>query len=106
MSNVQLRDLYYGNAAPKGEEKGQTLPTPALFLPSLHDSTTRVLLLGARIECLALCAQIGALSYQVIDLLSPLQHALDGLVQHDLGLVQFLLDLHDAVRLARILACV
>lgn len=55
------------------------------------------------IKHLALCAQPVALSDQDVDLFSPLQHALDGLMQHNLGLVELLLDFHDAVRLGRVL---
>jgi hypothetical protein len=55
------------------------------------------------IKHLALGTQSVALRDQIINLLPSLQHALDGLVQHDLSLVQFLLDLHDAVRLLWIL---
>lgn len=41
---------------------------------------------------------------QVINLLASLQHALDSLVEHNLGLVQLLLDLEDVVGLVRVLA--
>lgn len=51
----------------------------------------------------ALSAQPIALGHQIINLLSSLQHALNRLVQHNLGLVQLLLDLHDAVGLLRVL---
>lgn len=55
------------------------------------------------VEHLALGAQAIALLHEAVELLSSLQHALNGLVQHDLGLIQFLLDLHDAVGLLRVL---
>lgn len=55
------------------------------------------------VEHFALSAQTIALRHQIINLLSSLQHALDGLVQHNLGLVQLLLDLHDAVGLLGVL---
>ena len=82
------------------------LPGLPTWSRRLHDGTTRILLLGAGIEGFALGTQVGALSYQVIDLLSALQHTLDGLVQHNLGLVHLLLDLHDAICLGRVLASV
>lgn len=55
------------------------------------------------IEHLALRTQPITLRHQVINLLASLQHALNGLVQHNLRLVQLLLDLHDAVGLVRVL---
>jgi hypothetical protein len=55
------------------------------------------------IEHLALRAQSVALRNKVINLLATLQHTLDRLVQDNLGLVELLLDLHDAVRLLRVL---
>lgn len=51
----------------------------------------------------ALSAQPIALGHQIVNLLSSLQHALNRLVQHNLGLVQLLLDLHDAVGLLGVL---
>lgn len=55
------------------------------------------------VKHLALRAQAIALRHQVVNLLASLQHALDGLVQHDLRLIELLLDLHDAVCLMRVL---
>lgn len=55
------------------------------------------------IKHLALSAETITLGNQTINLLAPLQHALDGLVQHNLGLVELLLDLHDAVCGVRVL---
>lgn len=55
------------------------------------------------IKHLALRTQPIALRYQIINLLSSLQHTLNSLVQHDLGLIKFLLNLHDAVCLLRVL---
>lgn len=55
------------------------------------------------VEHLALVAEAVALGDEVVDLLAALQHALDGLVQDDLGLVELPLDLHDAVGLVRVL---
>jgi hypothetical protein len=68
-----------------------------------HNHTARVLLLRLRIKHLALRAQPVALGHQAVNLLPALQHALNRLVQHNLRLVQLLLDLHDAVRLLRVL---
>lgn len=55
------------------------------------------------IEHLTLRTQSITLGHQIINLLSPLQHTLNSLVQHDLCLIQLLLDLHDTVRLLRVL---
>lgn len=55
------------------------------------------------IEHLALGAQTIALRHQVVDLLSAREHALDSVVQHDLGLIQLFLNLHNAVNLSRVL---
>ena len=55
------------------------------------------------IKHLALCTQPVAFLYESINLLASLQHALNSLVQHNLGLVQLLLNLHDAISLLRIL---
>ena len=55
------------------------------------------------VEHLTLRTQSIALSHQVVNLLPSLQHTLNRLVQHNLSLVQFLLDLHNAIRLLRIL---
>jgi len=76
--------------------------SPPHFQPS-HKHTTGVLLLGLRIKHLALRTQSIALRHQIIDLLASLKHTLNRLMQHNLRLVQLLLDLHDAVRLLRIL---
>lgn len=56
-----------------------------------------------RVEHLALSAQPVTLRHQGVNLLAPLQHALNCLMQHNFGLVQLLLNLHDAIRLLRIL---
>ena len=81
---------------------------------SLHDCAARVLLLGLdyvrlmlwvfrlavtylSIKHLALRAESLALLNQVVNFLSPLQHALDGVVQYHLGLVELPLDLHGGV---------
>ena len=55
------------------------------------------------IKHLTLRTQAITLGDQIINLLTTLQHTLDGLMQHNLGLVELLLDLHDAVCLLRIL---
>lgn len=55
------------------------------------------------VKHLALGAQAVALGHEVVNLLAALQDALDGLVQDNLGLVELLLDLHDAVGLLRVL---
>lgn len=63
----------------------------------LHDYTARVLLLCLCIEHFTLRAQTIRLCNQTVNLFSTLEHALDGLVQHNLCLVELLLDLHDAI---------
>jgi hypothetical protein len=78
-------------------------PSSLLSASPLHDDTARILLLRLGVEHLALRAQPITLSHQVINLLTALQHTLNSLVQHDLGLIQLLLDLDDAVRLRRVL---
>jgi hypothetical protein len=55
------------------------------------------------VKHLALGTQPITLRHQIVNLLSSLQHTLNRLVQHDLRLVQLLLDLHDAIRLLRVL---
>ena len=55
------------------------------------------------IEHLALRTQPIAFRHQCVNLLAPLQHALNRLVQHNLCLVELLLNLHDAVGLFGIL---
>jgi len=55
------------------------------------------------VEHLALRAQTIALRNQVINFLPSLQYTLDGLVQHNLCLVQLLLNLHDTVCLLWVL---
>ena len=55
------------------------------------------------VKHLALRTQPITLRHQVINLLPPLQHALNRLVQHNLRLVELLLYLHDAVCLLRVL---
>lgn len=59
--------------------------------------------LSRTVEHLALGAETVTLCYQVVNLLATLQYTLDGLVQNNLGLVELLLDLHDAVGLLGIL---
>ena len=68
-----------------------------------HDVTARVLLLRLSVEHLARRAQVVALRYQLIHLLSTLKHALHGLMQHLLRSVELVLDLQDLVRLLRVL---
>lgn len=55
------------------------------------------------VEHLALGAQAVTLGDEVVNLFATLQDALDGFVQHNLGLVELLLDLHDAVGLPGVL---
>lgn len=74
-----------------------------LDLFPLHDQTARVLLLGLCIEHLTLGAQAVTLGHKIVNLLTPLQDALDGLVQDDLCFIKLLLDLDDAVGLCRVL---
>lgn len=89
------------------------------MLQGLHDNAAGVLLLSLEkgkggqlsgsycrigwdetylgVEHLALSTQAVTLRDQAVNLLASLQDALDGLVEDNLGLVQLLLDLHDAV---------
>jgi len=76
---------------------------PSSCINHLHKHTTRILLLRLRIKHLTLRTQPIALRHQVIDLLPALQHTLNRLMQHDLRLIQLLLDLHYTIRLLRIL---
>lgn len=76
---------------------------PRSAMPSSHYHTARILLLRLRVEHLTLSTQPVALRDQIVNLLASLQHTLDGLVQDDLGLVELLLDLDDAVGLRRVL---
>ena len=55
------------------------------------------------VKHLTLSTQPITLLHQTIDLLPPLQYALNSLVQYNLRFIQLLLDLHDTVRLLRIL---
>lgn len=55
------------------------------------------------VEHLALGTQAVTFGDKIVDLLPALQHAFNRLVNDDLGLVQLLLDLQDAVGLLRIL---
>lgn len=55
------------------------------------------------VKHLALVAQPITLGHKVVNLLPALQDAFDGLVQDNLGLVELLLDLEDAVGLLRVL---
>lgn len=59
--------------------------------------------LSRTVEHLALGAETVTLCHQVVNLLASLQYTLDGLVQNNLGLVELLLDLHDAIGLLGIL---
>lgn len=73
-------------------------PPPSPTAKPLKEKKTYLL-----IKHLTLRTQPIALLHQTINLLPALQHALNRLMQHNLRLVQLLLDLHDAVRLLRIL---
>lgn len=55
------------------------------------------------IKHLALCAQPVTFLHKSINLLASLQYTLNRFMQHNLGLVQLFLDLHDAISLLRIL---
>lgn len=55
------------------------------------------------VKHLALVAEPITLGHEIIDLLATLQDALDGLVEDNLGLVELLLDLEDAVGLLGVL---
>ena len=90
----------------------------------LHYNTTRILLFSladdahissaptSRADSLstyllvkhfALRTQSIALLHQTVDLLPPLQHTLNRLVQHNFCFVQLFLNLHNAVGLLRVL---
>ena len=71
------------------------LPISYLLLSAslLHDHTAAVLLLRLGIEHLTLRTQSVRFGDQAIDLLASLQYRLDGLVQHNLCLVELFLDL-------------
>lgn len=56
------------------------------------------------VKHLGLGTQSVTLLDQIVDLLASLQHTLDSLVEHNLGLVQLLLDLQDVVGLVWVLA--
>lgn len=55
------------------------------------------------VEHFTLTGQPVTLCHQTINLLSPLKHTFDRLMQYNLSFVQLLLNLHDAIRLLRIL---
>lgn len=55
------------------------------------------------IEEFTLARQSIALRHETINLFSPLKHALDRLMQYYFGLIQLLLNLHNTIRLLRIL---
>lgn len=79
------------------------LPLPYTQIPSSHHYTTAVLLLSLLIKHLTLSTQPITLRHEAVDLLPPLQHTFDGLVQHNLRLVQLPLYLHNRIRLVGIL---
>ena len=60
---------------------------------ALHDRAAAVLLLRLRVEHLRLRAETIRLRNQTINLLSSLKDRLDSLVQHNLRLIEFLLNL-------------
>ena len=55
------------------------------------------------IKHLTLCIQSIALLHQRINLFPPFQNALNRLMQHNLGLIQLFLNLHDTICLVRVL---
>ncbi len=55
------------------------------------------------VEHLTLRTQPITLRDQIINLLPPLQYTLNRLMQHNLRLIQLLLNLHNTIRLLRIL---
>lgn len=65
--------------------------------------TPQKLHLARTVEHFALGTQAITLGDKIVDLLSALQDTLNRLVQHNLGLVELFLDLHDAVGLLGIL---
>ena len=68
-----------------------------------HHLAAGVGLAGLLVEHLAGHGEVTGFVDQAVQLLPPLQHALNGLVQDDLGLVQIPLDLGQLVCLGRIL---
>ena len=58
------------------------------------------------VKHLALTAQSITLLHQAVDLLSSLQYTFNSLMQHNLRLIQLLLDLQDTVRLLWVLVLV
>ena len=55
------------------------------------------------IKHLGLCTQPITLLHQTINLFPPLQYTFNSLMQHNFCLIEFFLDLHNAIRLLRIL---
>lgn len=70
-----------------------------------HHLTALVVLARGLVEKRAGGAEVVALVDQRVELLPALQHAVDGLVQDHLGLVQLALNLEQLVRLVRVLWC-
>mmetsp|Transcript_1911 Transcript_1911/g.8000 ORF Transcript_1911/g.8000 Transcript_1911/m.8000 type:complete len:264 (+) Transcript_1911:1099-1890(+) len=68
-----------------------------------HHGAALVLFLRLLVEHLRGEGEVGGLVHQVVQLLPPRQHGVDGLVQHDLGLVELALDPQDLIRLVRVL---
>lgn len=103
--NQRVCSLHRLNYKPNVMPASRRPSDPSMSQPGLdlHDNTARVLLLRLRVKHLTLRTQPVTLGDQIINLLTPLQHALNRLMQHNLGLVKLLLDLDDAVGLRRVL---
>ena len=72
---------------------------------ALHEAATRVCLSSLLVEHLAGHAEVIAPFHESVKLFSPLKHALDRLMQHNLGIIQVLLNFCQLVSLSRILQC-
>ena len=103
--NQRVCSLHQLNYKPNVMPASRRPSDPSMSQPGLdlHDNTARVLLLRLRVKHLTLRTQPVTLGDQIINLLTPLQHALNRLMQHNLGLVKLLLDLHNTVGLRGVL---
>lgn len=104
ITNLDTKDPNMLERGTEGEKKETSFKTPIKSKGKpLHQNTARVLLLGLLVKHFALGTQAITLGHQVVDLFSALQNTLNGLVKHNLCLVELLLDLEDAVGLGRVL---
>ena len=70
---------------------------------TLHNATARVLFLGRLVEHFALLAEGATLLHELIEVFTALEYRVDRVVQHDLGIIQFLLHAQDRVSLTGVL---